>query len=499
MDQLANCASQFVTLIFMSDEKQIFTLKQVAGSIQKVISERYNRLYWVQAEMHKLNYTGKGHCYPELVQKEEGRIVAEMRGTIWKTQFDKISRNFMEVVKEPLRDGLSLLFLVKIAFHPLYGMGLEIIDIDPTFALGELQKEREETLKRLNSEGILNANQKLQFPLLPQRIAIISVDSSKGLSDFYSIVQNNAWNYKFFFMLFSAQLNGDLAIESIQNQLRKIAKVKHHFDAVAIIRGGGGEIGLSCYNNYELSKAIATFPLPVLTGIGHSTNITVSEMVAFRNAITPTELAEFLIQSFHNFSVPVQEAQKTLVNESRQFIKAQKTELNNELRIFRNVSSQRVQQTKQLLTNYTKNLLSQTRFRFGKETGLLDGMAENLRRNVKGKRFLENQQLSQLKTTLDKTVKIAFAQEKAKIEDTKFFVLQQIPKYFVRQEQNLAQLEKNIRLMDPQQLLKRGYTLSLFQGKAISSQNPVKPGDLIETLTFDQKIMSEVKQVESTE
>lgn len=480
----------------MSDEKQIFTLKQVAGSIQKVISERYNRLYWVQAEMHKLNYTAKGHCYPELVQKEEGRIVAEMRGTIWKTQFDKISKSFTEVVKEPLRDGLSLLFLVRISFHPLYGMGLEIMDIDPTFALGELQKEREETLKRLSKEGILNANQQLQFPLLPQRIAIISVDSSKGLSDFYSIVKDNTWNYRFFFMLFPAQVNGDLAIESIQLQLRRIAKVRHHFDAVAIIRGGGGEIGLSCYNNYALSKAIATFPLPVLTGIGHSTNITVSEMVAFRNAITPTELGEFLIQSFHNFAVPVQEARKTLVNSSRQFVKTQKAELGNELRIFRNVSSQRVLQTRQSLTNYTKNLLSQTRFRFGKETAVLDSMGEHLKRNVKAKRFLENQQLAQLKANLGKTVRNAFALQKLKVEDTRFFVLQQVPKYFTRQEQHLANLEKNIRLMDPQQLLKRGYTLTLFQGKAVNSQNSVKPGDLIETITFESKIVSEVKQME---
>lgn len=483
----------------MSDEKQIFTLRQVTASIQKVISERYNRLYWVQAEMHKLNYTGKGHCYPELVQKEEGRIVAEMRGTIWKTQYDKISKSFTEVVKEPLRDGMSLLFLVRIVFHPTYGMGLEIVDIDPTFALGELQKEREETLKKLSAEGILNANQQLQFPLLPQRIAIISVESSKGLSDFYSIVQNNEWNYRFFFMLFTAQLNGDLAVDSICNQLRRIEKVKHHFDTVAIIRGGGGEIGLSCYNNYRLSKAIATFPLPVLTGIGHSTNITVSEMVAFRNMITPTELGEFLLQCFHQFALPVQEARKTLSGESRRFLRARRTDLNNELRIFKNVSAQRVLQTKQSLTGYTKTLLSETRFRFGKETALLDKAAENLKRNVKSRRFLENQRLSQLKASLEKSGRSFFSREKQNVEDARFFVLQQVPKFFVRQEQNLAMLEKHIKLMDPQQLLKRGYTLTLFNGKAIGAANPVVPGNEIETITFEQKIVSRVILTEAAD
>lgn len=483
----------------MSEEKQIFTLKQVALSIQKVISERYSRLYWVQAEMHKLNYTNKGHCYPELVQKEDGKIVAEMRGTIWKAQFDKISKSFSEVVKEPLKDGMSLLFLVKITFHPLYGMGLEIVDIDPTFALGELQKEREETLKRLTKEGILNANQRLNFPLLPQRIALISVESSKGLSDFYSVVQNNQWNYAFFFMLFTAQLNGDLAVDSIQNQLRKIEKVKHHFDAVAIIRGGGGEIGLSCYNNYELSKAIATFPLPVLTGIGHSTNITVSEMVAFRNAITPTELGEFLIQCFHNFSVPVKEAQKSLKMEANQFIQDQKTELSNELRIFKNVSNQRLFQTNQILNSATNNLSLHARFRFSGERKILDSSADQLRTHIRSKKNFENQRINQLQNGLQKHSKLNLSFSQNQVRDTQTFMVQQLPKFFIKTEQTILNLEKNVKLMDPTLLLKRGYSLSLFKGKVINAKNPVKSGDIIETVTFENRITSEVKEIKKEE
>jgi exodeoxyribonuclease VII large subunit len=479
----------------MSEEKQIFTLKQVALSIQKVISERYSRLYWVQAEMHKLNYTNKGHCYPELVQKEDGKIVAEMRGTIWKAQFDKISKSFSEVVKEPLKDGMSLLFLVKISFHPLYGMGLEVVDIDPTFALGELQKEREETLKRLTKDGILNANQRLKFPLLPQRIAVISVDSSKGLSDFYSVVQNNQWNYAFFLMLFTAQLNGDLAVDSIQNQLSKIEKVKHHFDAVAIIRGGGGEIGLSCYNNYELSKAIATFPLPVLTGIGHSTNITVSEMVAFRNAITPTELGEFLIQCFHNFSVPVKDAQKSLKMEVNQFMQDQKIELANELRIFKNVSNQRLFQTHQILNSSTKNLSLHARFRFNNERKVIDSSADQLKSHVRSKRNFENQRINQLQLNLVKHVKVNFNVSQNQVRDTQTFMMQQLPKFFIKTEQTILNLEKNVKLMDPTLLLKRGYSLSLFQGKTINAKNPVKSGDIIETVTFENRITSEVKEI----
>ena len=279
----------------MSSERQIFTLKQVVSSIRKTIEERYKQLYWVKAEMHKLNLYPSGHAFPELVQKEDDKIVAQIGGAIWKQNFQRINKQFVDVVKEPLKEGTNLLLQVKITYSETFGLSLQILDIDPSFTLGELQREREETLKRLQKEGILNANQRLSFPLLPQRIAIVSADTSKGLSDFMKVLDNNPWGYRFFSMLFPAYLQGDVAVASIVEQLKKIEKVKHHFDVVVIVRGGGAEVGMSCYNHYELCKAIATFPLPVLSGIGHSTNLTVAEMVAFRNAITPTELADFLI------------------------------------------------------------------------------------------------------------------------------------------------------------------------------------------------------------
>jgi exodeoxyribonuclease VII large subunit len=316
----------------MSENRQIFTLKQVALSIQKTIKDRYQTAYWVQAEMHKLNYTNKGHCYPELVHKENNEIITEMRATIWKSNFDEISKNFANIVKEPIREGLNLLMLVKINYHPIYSIGLEIIDIDPTYSLGELEKERKETLLRLEREGLINKNQRLSFPLLPKRIAIISMGSSKGYSDFCSIIDNNPNEYRFFTFLFEAQLNGDAAIYSIQNQLNKIEKVKHHFDIVLIIRGGGGEVGMSCYNNYHLAKAIALFPLPVLTGIGHSTNITVAEMVAFRNAITPSELAEILIHSFYEVDLLLKNGRKSITQQANYILNNKKQELRNKLR-----------------------------------------------------------------------------------------------------------------------------------------------------------------------
>ncbi|MBP3942223.1 exodeoxyribonuclease VII large subunit [Sphingobacteriaceae bacterium WQ 2009] len=296
------------------EDKTIFSLLEVAKSIQKAISERYKSLYWIKAEMNKLNfYPHSGHCYPELVEKKDGKIVAEMRAILWKADYNRINTNFQKVLQEPLREGITMLFQAAISYDPLYGFSLRIVDIDPTFALGELEKEKKESIRKLQEEGIFQANKSIAFPQLPKRIAVISVESSKGFSDFQQIISQNPWGYHMEIYLFPALLQGDKSIPSIIKQLTAIAEQLDNFDVVAIIRGGGGEVGLSSYNNYLLARAIAIFPIPVLTGIGHSTNETVSEMVAYKNAITPSELADFVIQKFHNFSIPVTHAQETII------------------------------------------------------------------------------------------------------------------------------------------------------------------------------------------
>lgn len=278
--------------------------------------------------MNKLNhYTHSGHCYPELVEKKEGKVVAEIRSVLWKADYQRINQQFLKLLNEPLREGITILFQAGISYDPLYGLSLKIVDIDPTFVLGELEKEKIESIRRLQEEGIYDANKKLPFPTVPKRLAIVSVETSKGLSDFFKIIQANPWGYRFESTLFPALLQGDKSVPSIIKQLAVIAEQTEAFDAVAIIRGGGGEVGLSSYNNYLLARAIAIFPIPVLTGIGHSTNETVSEMVAYKNAITPSELADFLIQKFHNFAIPVDQAQRRMVRACQAIFTQQEAQL----------------------------------------------------------------------------------------------------------------------------------------------------------------------------
>ena len=483
----------------MSENRQIFTLKQVVSSIRKTLEERYQQAYWVKAEMHKLNLYPSGHAFPELVQKENDKIVAQVSGSIWSHNFQRINRQFMVVVKEPLKEGTTLLLQVKVAFSETYGLSLQILDIDPNYSLGELQRERDETLHKLQAERLLNRNQQLNFPLLPQRIAIISADTSKGLSDFMKVLNNNPWNYHFFTMLFHAYLQGDMAVPSIIEQLKRIEKVKDHFDIVVIVRGGGGEVGLSCYNNYALCKEIASFPLPVLTGIGHSTNMTVAELVAFRNAITPTELADFLLQTFHNFSVPIKEAQRILLQESKQTLKTAQEGLTQEIRVFKGETSNLLVAFNHQLKDTSRSLQLNSNIRFHEEKKQLFSKQEKLKHGARKLHHEKKYLLEHSLLSLKKNHSNFQLFQNTRLEDISIFLRQNLPKRFDKEIEKLKGIERNIHLVDPIQVLKRGYSITLVGGKVISESNPVSRGDKLEIITLNTTIEAEVIHLKNKE
>lgn len=409
------------------NDKTIFSLLEVTKSIQRTLADRYKSLYWIKAEMNKLNhYKHSGHCYPELVEKKDGKIVAEIRSILWKSDFERINSSFVKLLNEPLRDGITILFQAGISYDPLHGLSLRIVDIDPTFVLGELEREKKESILKLQQEGLFDANKLVPFPLIPKRLAVISVETSKGLSDFFKIINNNPWGYKIETTLYPALLQGDKSIPSIIKQLAVIAERTESYDAVAIIRGGGGEVGLSSYNNYHLAKAIAIFPIPVLTGIGHSTNETVSEMVAYKNAITPSELADFLIQKFHNFSIPLDQLQERLI------------------------------------------FLSKNKFE--QEKARLQGFAQSLSWSSKNR-------LQQ-----EKHIVLILSQR-----------LQLFSKHFLKEQySSLENITRLIKMADPAQLLKRGFSVTRINGKAVQSIADVQEGDIVETLLLDGKLQSQV-------
>jgi len=497
------------------NEKMIFSLLEVTQSIQKTLSERYTSSFWVKAEMNRLNYyPHSGHCYPDLLEKKTERVVAQIKATLWKEDYLRINSHFQQVLKEPLKDGIKILFCARISFDPAHGLSLRILDIDPSYSLGELEKEKFETIAKISKEGIFNRNREHQLPLVPKRIAIISVQTSKGYSDFLSIIESNEWGYKFFLLLFPTILQGDSAVSSILRQLKRIEKVKSHFDVVAIIRGGGGEVGLSCYNSFILAREIALFPLPVITGIGHSTNETVVEMVAFENAITPTKLAEFLLQRFHNYSVPVKRAEERLVDKSLKILKDERSTFHHVVKYFRSVTGNIIATGKHEIKSKSESLLQQSTFLLRREResyiSMLNGIKKetlsfcnNTRQDIK---FLVLQMKKDVVTNLNHSEllmmqnlpqvergsrvlllsgSIAVQRQNEKLfEETAFFIKANVIE--------MTAIERSIINMDPENVLKRGYSITLLNGRALKSIEQANPGEIVETLLIDGKISSTV-------
>ncbi|MEH6762966.1 MAG: exodeoxyribonuclease VII large subunit [Aequorivita antarctica] len=452
--------------------RQVFSLHEVTRSIENTIEKRYQHSYWIKAEMNKLNlYQHSGHCYPDLVEKRNGKVIAQLRANLWRTDYENINKRFLEVLREPLKDGVKILFLARIHFHSTHGLSLQILDIDPSFTLGDLEQEKQETIKKLQTEGIFKQNKIQKLALVPQRIAVISVETSKGYEDFLSVLNGNPWNYRIFTFLFPSILQGDKAVTEITKQLERIKKVQDHFDAVAIIRGGGGDIGLSSFNQYVLSIAIAEFPLPVLTGIGHTANETVTEMVSYYNAITPTKLAEFLIQKFHNFSVPVKEAERKVGDMSLRLLQETKATFGNTIRLFRASTRSLVNDHKHRVRQYNLQLQQQSVFRFKNELQVLDSFNELLLRGGGQKLKEEQRSVAQLQTDLKR-----------------------VSMYHVStSKQRFSTLERDLETMHPKNVLKRGYSITTLNGRAVASISIVSVGDALETRIFDGVLISTVK------
>ena len=454
------------------NDRKIFTLLEVSKSVQKTIAERYSTAFWVKAEMNKLNhYSHSGHCYPELIEKYNGKIIAQIRSNLWRDDYINININFLKTLKEPLKDGIKILFLAKISFDPVYGISLQILDIDPSYTLGDLEKEKQQTVEQLKSENIFYLNKTRKLPLLPQRIAVISVITSKGYVDFKNVLDHNAWNYKFFHFLFPSILQGDKAVTGIISQLKRIEKVVEHFDVVAIIRGGGGDVGLSCYNNYELTKAVASFPIPVITGIGHATNETVCEMVSFQNAITPTKIAEFLIQKFHNFSVPLQKARDLIIDKSSRLLSEEKTKLQLEVKLFRSATDAMIQKNRNEIETARNVMIQQSVFMLKSNATEVKYYHEQI---SKSSLLILKQNaifLQQLKENLYIQAKLQSKQENLQLEN----------------------IEKNLKNLDPQNILKRGFSITRQNGIAIKDVSEVVEGTEIETQLYKGKILSIIK------
>lgn len=273
------------------------TLLELNGRVKSSLQFSMPDAYWVQAEISGISPSGQGHCYLELVQKDPtGRtFLAKAKANIWRGTWMRLKPYFEAETGQTLQVGMKVLLQVSVTFHEVYGYSLVVLDIDPTYTMGDMARRRKEILEQLARDGVIGLNRELDIPALPHRIAVISSATAAGWGDFRNQLENNLYGFRFYVKLFPALMQGDDVERSVIQALDAVAARRDDFDIVVIIRGGGAVSELSCFDSYNLAYNIANFPLPVITGIGHERDDTVADVVAHTKVKTPTAAAEFII------------------------------------------------------------------------------------------------------------------------------------------------------------------------------------------------------------
>lgn len=283
---------KFDDLIFFMESYTLFELNRL---IRNTLDAHLEPSYWVTAEIGEMRNNQKGHCYMELVEKQDDEVIAKMRANIWAYTYRNLSGWFEAITGQTLHAGVKILANVAVQFHELYGMCLIVKDIDATYTLGERVRRRGEAIEKLKAEGVFDMNRELELAAAPQRIAVISSPSAAGYGDFVDQLMKNRFNYRFEITLFKALMQGSEASDSIIQALHEVHCRMDDFDALAIVRGGGAQVDLDCFDSYELAAHVAQFPLPVIAGIGHERDETIVDLVAHTRMKTPTAVAEFLV------------------------------------------------------------------------------------------------------------------------------------------------------------------------------------------------------------
>ena len=271
-----------------------YSLTELCNRIQQVVDNGLSEHYWVRAEIASISE--RTHCYMELIEKaDNGILAAKMRATCWSNIYHLLSAYFAHETGQSLHIGMQVLLEVSIEFHPVFGLSLNIWNIDPTYTIGDLAKQRQSTIRQLTEDGVMELQKAHTIPSLPRRIAVISSADAAGYDDFCDQLLKNRLGFAFQPILFPAIMQGETATRSIIQALASIADQEEEWDIVVIIRGGGASTDLTCFDDYTLASHCAQFPIPIITGIGHTRDVSVVDMVVHTSVKTPTAAAEWLI------------------------------------------------------------------------------------------------------------------------------------------------------------------------------------------------------------
>lgn len=429
-------------------------------------------MYWVIAEISEIKENFSGHCYLELIEKlsDDQNVKARARGIIWSSRYRFLKSFFENTTGETLREGIKILIRVRIEYHEVYGLSLVVSDIDPSFTLGEMALKRRQIIRRLEEEGVLNMNKEVDFPFVPQRIAIVSSRSAAGYTDFINHISQNSFGYVFYTSLIDTPMQGNETEPGVLAALDKIAGMTENFDVVVIIRGGGSQTDLSWFDNYNIAYYITQFPLPVLTGIGHEKDLTVTDMVAYRALKTPTAVADFLVECMNNADNHIYDLSTEIVARTRVLLET------NRLRI----------------ESYKSKLIPVAKV-------MISGLREELSGTIiemisTGKDYITRAGMipSNQKSRLSPAIRSMIMQKKTDL-DQKTQNLKRFPAGFINKTSlKISGLENALDMLNPLNVLKRGYTITSREGKIIMKSGLLHKNDIIDTIFSDGKIKSQV-------
>ena len=426
------------------------TLYELNELVRQTLELGMPDAYWVQAELSEVR-VNNGHCYVEFVQKDRrgNGLVAKARGIIWRNVFALLKPMFERATGQLFTAGIKVLVQVNVVFHELYGYSLNVTDIDPSYTMGDMARKRQEILRQLQEDGVLELNKELEMPLLPKRIAVISSATAAGYGDFSNQLANNPGHFYFYTELFAAIMQGDGVEQSILQALDSIYAREKDFDVVVIIRGGGATSDLTGFDTYPLAAAVAQFPLPIITGIGHERDDTVLDMVSHTRVKTPTAAAEFLIGR-------MQEAADALTDLSQ--------------RLYHGAAI--------LLSDSRERLLRlQTRI----PTRAMQRINGHLM-------YLMN-----VRHTISQAAMLQIERQKQLLPQIRERVFQLSKQHVDKKRFQLVLLQQKAADASPDKLLARGYSITLKDGKVVKDAALLHPGDEIVTRLKQGEAISIVK------
>lgn len=430
----------------MSARNKVMTLRELMNVVGQLVQVPETSGVWVTAELADVAVRG-GHCYMELLQKDDGgRQIARIRGCIWANVYSRLAPYFYRLTGQQFASGLKVMLCGSVSMHPVFGMSFVVSSINPEFTMGDLLRRRREILERLDKEGILNDNKSLVWPMVPQRVAVVSSPGAAGYGDFMNQLRNNPSRIRFHTRLFEATMQGESAPASIIAALGRIAAERERWDGVVIIRGGGATADLQAFEDYDLAANVAQFPLPIAIGIGHERDVTVLDYIANTRLKTPTAVAEWLIgrgEELLGFLTAAGQRVLQIVTDR--------------LGGYR----QQLAQAEALLPAAALNAVERAKGRLRSAASLLSG--------VSGRKI--QSQLSRLDMFREGVTSAGRA------------ALQ-------RQTERLKAREELLEVLSPMATLRRGYSITRIGGKAVSSVAAVPPGAVVETTLADGTFLS---------